>query len=173
MRRRKWGRIGGALALLWFSQMLVAPQASAGETEPGCYAESCQGMDPFVAGCDWDAELLAQLNKGNDLEVRLVYSDSCHAVWARATLDPAYTGNESLYVELWSTPTIGGAQWPHGTTKYLSRDLPQAHTLMGNWQGTNKACWNNVGAHWDPAPLNYEGPEGNLLRLTGDCTAWQ
>ncbi|MFE6462056.1 DUF2690 domain-containing protein [Streptomyces cinereoruber] len=161
------------MALLCLSQTVAAPEASAGGAEAGCHAESCQGVDPYVAGCDWDAELLAQLNKGNDLEVQLVYSYSCNAVWARATLDPAYTGNESLYVELWSTQTIGGAQWAHGTTKYLTRDLPQAHTLMGDWQGTNKACWNKVGARWDPAPLHYEGAGGSMPRMTGDCTAWQ
>ncbi|MFE2559773.1 DUF2690 domain-containing protein [Streptomyces sp. NPDC059352] len=173
MRTRRWGRAGAALTALCLSPMLAAPQASATETDPGCYAESCQGKDPYALGCDWDAELLAQLNKGNDLEVRLVYSDSCHAVWVNASLNPAYTGQEQLYVELWSTPTIGGAQSPKGTTKYLTRELPVGNTLMGDWQGTNKACWNNQGSHWDPAPLDYEGSGGNMPRMTGACTAWQ
>ncbi|MEU2508024.1 DUF2690 domain-containing protein [Streptomyces sp. NPDC007863] len=173
MRRRNWGRIGVALMLLCLSQTLTAPQASADGTEAGCYAESCQGMDPYVAGCSWDAENIAQLNEGDDLQVELVYSYSCNAVWVKATLDPAYAGQKSFYVALWSTPTIGGAQWPRGTTKWLTPDLPEAHTTMGDWQGTNKACWNTVETHWDPAPLNYEGAGGNLPRTTGQCTAWQ
>ncbi|WP_432062051.1 DUF2690 domain-containing protein [Streptomyces sp. S1] len=173
MHTRRWGRVGAALALLCLSPMLTAPQASADEAAPGCYAESCAGKDPYALGCDWDAELLAQLNKGNDLEVRLVYSDSCHAVWVKASLNPAYAGQESLYVELWSTPTIGGAQWARGTIKYLTPDLPVGNTTMGDWQATNKACWNNVGSRWDPAPLNYEAPGGNMPRSTGDCTEWQ
>ncbi|MFE0703867.1 DUF2690 domain-containing protein [Streptomyces sp. NPDC058872] len=142
-------------------------------TAAGCHAESCAGKDPYAMGCDWDAEPLEQLNMGNDLEVKLVYSYSCNAVWATARLNPAYPGQDSFYVALWSTPTIGGAQWPRGTTKWLTRDLPVGNTTMGDWQGTNKACWNNVGPSQDPAPLDYEGAGGNMPRITGACTAWQ
>ncbi|WP_328944179.1 DUF2690 domain-containing protein [Streptomyces sp. NBC_00250] len=173
MRKRTWGRVGAAVVLLCLSQTLTTPQASADANAPGCYAETCAGKDPYSEGCDQSSERIAQLNEGDEVEVQLIYSYSCNSVWATGAIDPTSPSQASYYVALWSTPTIGGAQWPRGTTKWLTPELPTGHTTMGDWQGTNKACWNTNGTHWDPAPLDYEGTGGSMPRSTGACTAWQ
>ncbi|MFJ6569703.1 DUF2690 domain-containing protein [Streptomyces sp. NPDC091292] len=168
--RAKRHLIGGVAALLLAlstSQFAAAPSASAAE----CWRATCTGKDPYTMGCDDDAEVLDQVNSGNDIEVKLVWSPYCQAAWAKVTIDPGYA--EKVYAALWYTPTLGGIEKPYPTTS-VTKDNPTGYSAMGNWKATNKACWNIQGDDWDPAPLVYEQGGHAIPQplVNGTCTDW-
>lgn len=169
MHKRRWGRAGTALALLCLAQTMATP-ASAAETA-GCLRTACTGKDPNAMGCAADAQVLEQINQGNDIELKLVWSPACQATWAKVTINPLYT--QPVYAALWQTPTLGGFEMARPTPG-ISASNPSGVSPMGDWKTTSKACWNSQGNNWDPEPLIYEEGGKVIVRplLNGNCTDW-
>lgn len=172
-KRRRWA--GGATAALLLTAALQgagAPQASAA---PSCWRDTCSGVDPVAAGCDADAEILQQVDEANgSVEVRLVWSPDCQAVWMKVSRDTGlYDGD--VYGSLWTTDGFtGGIEWA-STTGLLPDTEQSAYTTMRNWKDTTtKACWNDQGDRFDPFPLHYEenGVDMSSGPLHGLCTDW-
>ncbi|MFI6461207.1 DUF2690 domain-containing protein [Streptomyces sp. NPDC050528] len=172
-KRRRWaGGATAALLLIAALQGAGAPQASAA---PSCWRDTCSGVDPVEAGCDADAETLQQVDTADSaIEVKLVWSPDCQAVWMKVSRDTnLYTG--ALYGSLWTTDDFtGGIEWA-STTGQLADDEQSAYTPMRSWMdSTTKACWNDQGDRFDPVPLHYEqnGGDASLSPLHGLCTDW-
>lgn len=170
MRTRRWGRVGAALVLLCLSPTLAATSAAAAETA-GCTRSGCTGKDPIVMGCDADAQVIEQINQGNDIELKLVWSPACQATWAKVSVNPLY--QQPVYAALWQTPTLGGFAAPRPTPS-ITTSNPSGVSPMGDWKMTSKACWNSRNDNWEPEPLLYE--EGGKViptaLINGDCTDW-
>ncbi|WP_179199778.1 DUF2690 domain-containing protein [Streptomyces sp. NRRL B-24572] len=170
MRTRSWGRVGAAVALLSLSQILATPTASAAETA-GCFRSACTGKNPVTMGCDADAQVLEQINQGNDIELKLVFSPACGATWTKVSVNPLY--KYPVWAALWQMPTLGGFESPRPTPSITSTNASDV-SPMGDWKNTSKACWNGLKDAWDPEPLLYE--EGGRVVVTplvnGNCTEW-
>lgn len=172
-KRRRWA--GGATAALLLAgalQGVSAPQASAA---PSCWRDTCSGLDPVDAGCDADAEILQQVDEPDDsVEVKLVWSPDCQAVWMKVSYDPQASVKD-VYGSLWTTDQFtGGIEWA-STTGLVTSTRLSAYTPMRNWKDTTtKACWNDQGDRFDPFPLHYEqnGNDASLGPLHGLCTDW-
>ncbi|MEU9329428.1 hypothetical protein AB0D91_37480 [Streptomyces canus] len=57
----------------------------------------------------------------------------------------------------------------------LADGVAGAYTKMQNWKTTTaKACWNDVDAQYDPAPVKYivNNNDASLALQHGSCTDW-
>lgn len=134
-------------------------------------------------GCDEDAQILQQVTESDEsVSVRLMWSPMCQGVWAKISRDLA-TSPDYVYMTMWTTrDPDGGIQAPD-TVGLLGVDVAGAYTKMQNWKQTSaKACWNDVGAKFDPQPVRYiiQDPsasgdkpvDASLPALHGTCTDW-
>ncbi|MDF6045532.1 YjfA family protein [Streptomyces sp. JH14] len=177
---RRWGPAAAALTLLaGFFQGIEASPASAAD----CWRAACSGKDPIQTGCDDDAEILQQVTEPDEsVAVRLMWSPYCQAVWAKVSRD-LDTSPDYVYLTLWTTRDPDGGIEQYDTAGLLADGVAGAYTKMQNWKTTTaKACWNDVHAQYDPAPLKYiiDDPnkttdtpvDASLPLVHGLCTDW-
>jgi hypothetical protein len=68
------------MSLLGLATLTLAAPAKAA----GCFAMSCNGLDPNATGCASDARTLDDVSYAT-MRVELRYSDTCNAAWARVS----------------------------------------------------------------------------------------
>ncbi|WP_329334510.1 YjfA family protein [Streptomyces sp. NBC_00663] len=169
---RRWGPAAAALSLLAgaFQGIQATPAAAV-----DCFRATCAGKDPIAMGCDDDAELLQQVTEADEsVAVRLMWSPLCQGVWAKISRD-LDTSPDYVYGTLWTTRAPDGGIQEYDTTGLLGDGVAGAYTKMQNWKATTaKACWNDVDAQFDPAPLRYikNNNDASLPLLHGSCTDW-
>ncbi|MFD5725245.1 DUF2690 domain-containing protein [Streptomyces sp. NPDC058368] len=177
---RKWGPTTAALALLAGAfQGIQASPAAADE----CYRETCSGKDPIQMGCDGDAKILQQITEADEsVSIRLVWSEKCESVWAKVSRD-LDRSPDNVYLTLWTTRDPDGGIQAYDTAGRLGDDVAGVYTKMRDWKRTSaKACWNDVDAQYDPAPVRYiiQDPtasgdmpvDASLPVMHGRCTDW-
>ncbi|MGW0120747.1 DUF2690 domain-containing protein [Streptomyces sp. NPDC003327] len=177
---RRWGPAAAALTLLAGAvQGIQASPAAAA----GCWRATCSGKDPIQMGCDADAEILQQVTEPDaSVSVRLMWSPECQAVWAKVSRD-LDTSPDYVYLTLWTTRAPDGGIQDYDTAGLLADGVAGAYTPMRNWKTTSaKACWNDVHAQYDPAPLKYiinapgattdKPVDASLPTTHGTCTNW-
>ncbi|MFE7358353.1 DUF2690 domain-containing protein [Streptomyces sp. NPDC057543] len=177
---RRWGPTAAALTLLAgaFQGIQASPAAAV-----DCFRATCAGKDPIAMGCDEDAQILQQVTEYDEsVSVRLMWSPMCQGVWAKISRDLA-TSPDYVYMTMWTTrDPDGGIQAPD-TVGLLGDGVAGAYTKMQNWKKTSaKACWNDVGAKFDPQPVRYivQDPsasgdkpvDASLPAMHGTCTDW-
>jgi len=82
--------MAGILTMIAVSVLLVAPGSPA-SAAASCYAERCQGLDPSSTNCNADGKTLATRVSTKNVLVRLRWSPTCRAAWAR--IDRASVGD--------------------------------------------------------------------------------
>ncbi|MFF4898122.1 DUF2690 domain-containing protein [Streptomyces sp. NPDC001068] len=115
-----------ASALLVAGGTLVAAPSASASASAGCYASSCYGKDPDSTGCSNDAQMIDRVPASGSKYVKLDYSPTCRAAWAKvvgADLDTEFwvatknTGQEQVrysYGAYGWTPMVNDA----GTTSH-------------------------------------------------------
>ncbi|MEU5345637.1 MULTISPECIES: DUF2690 domain-containing protein [Streptomyces] len=140
-----------------------------------CWRATCSGKDPIQTGCDDDAEILQQVTEADEsVAVRLMWSPDCQSVWLKVSRD-LDTSPDYVFGTLWTTRDPDGGVQDYDTTGLLTDGVAGAYTKMQNWKATTaKACWNDVNAQYDPAPLQYIKNNNNasLPLVHGLCTDW-
>ncbi|MFF0014479.1 DUF2690 domain-containing protein [Streptomyces sp. NPDC005374] len=169
---RRWGPATVALTLLAgaFQGIQASPAAAV-----DCFRDTCAGKDPIQMGCDNDAEILQQVTEPDaSVAVRLMWSPLCQGVWAKISRD-LDTSPDYVYGTLWTTRDPSGGIQDDDTTGLLADGVAGAYTKMQNWKNTTaKACWNDIDAQYDPAPLRYivNNHDASLALQHGSCTDW-
>lgn len=82
--------VAAILAALATSVLLMAPGSPA-SAAAGCYADTCQGKDPSATNCNADGRTLDSRVSSRGVLVRLRWSPTCRAAWAR--IDRASPGD--------------------------------------------------------------------------------
>lgn len=92
MSKHRWTRVGMVAAVAAGSLMVGGGAAHAGP-EPPCVREFCEGLNPVTVGCNAGAVVVNKVvfednaagGTFGKLVVRLMYSPTCDASWARVT----------------------------------------------------------------------------------------
>lgn len=91
----------GATSLVWVNQ---APEASPGvpENAEGPYLAAANGVDPMRTACKDDAVIAASETRlNNQIQVQLLYSNNCLAVWGRVTRYDNKAEENTMEMRVW------------------------------------------------------------------------
>lgn len=109
---RRWTLVWFVLTLTLSSANLLAPAPAAAEPviTATCYGASCNGLDPYAAGCVQDSYIVA---RDEYYYLTRRYSPSCNAFWAEASGGYTYT-----FVEGWMEDNYSATyrSWYSGVT---------------------------------------------------------
>lgn len=145
--RRGWKATVAAAVVV--GAVAVGGGAAQAGPEPQCVGSECNGLKPAADGCLLDATVVnrevfqdnASGGTSATLIVRLVYSPTCDASWARVTVRGTGTAD-----------VTGARAWVQGHRTATLRNRPSGGTFVSNmWSASSisvcgRGNWNNGAA---------------------------